>query len=375
MSSTILTLESSFGESGRDGAKFRLPRYVCALPPNNIIVSDAMNQRLAVLTTEGDFVRTLVGGEPGAKPGQLCGPSGCIVDGNYCYVAEAGNHRVQKVRLPPGSAGGEQQQLKQAAPDATGSPSEEPPPASVDAGATMSIAEGDAVATNKVAGQHGTKRATDLWCPQGVAIAKRFGSEVKELFVCDHVNGRVVCFDASSMEHVRTFGEKGSEPAQLLYPMGVAVEDQDVFVSELGNHRVSVFSKKGEFKRTVGAEGREPGQFHEPRGLAFVKGWLVVAESKRVSVLSPQGEPKQVLELPGSGLLWGCCRLADEKSLLVSDVRAGNAKIYVLNVCGEAYDDGSSPAERAAREASLKRAAEEEKLREWQASRASSKGA
>ena len=130
---------------------------------------------------------------------------------------------------------------------------------------------------------------------------------------------------------------------------------------------------RGAFERSFGSKGTGPGQFFEPRGVAFAKGWLLVAEAKRVSVLSPQGEVKQILELPGAGLLWGVCGAADGKRAYVTDVRAGNAKVFSLDVVGVAYDDGASPAELAARLAQAKKAAEEEKLKEWQASRAAGK--
>ena len=57
----------------------------------------------------------------------------------------------------------------------------------------------------------------------------------------------------------------------------------------------------------------------------------------------------------------------------VTDVRAGNAKVFCLDVIGSPYDDGASPAEVAARLAAAKKAAEEEKLKEWQAQRAAGK--
>ena len=80
------------------------------------------------------------------------------------------------------------------------------------------------------------------WCPQGCAVSKRFSTEVRELFVADSINGRVVVYDASTMDHIRTFGERGSAPGQLMYPSGIAVPaegggmEQQVFVSELGNN-------------------------------------------------------------------------------------------------------------------------------------------
>ena len=102
------------------------------------------------------------------------------------------------------------------------------------------------------------------------------------------------------MEHVRTFGQRGSEPGQLLFPSGIAVNEtgaqQEVFVAELGNHRISVFSKKGNYDRSFGSMGTAPGQLFEPRGLCFAKGWLLVAEAKRVSVLSPTGEARLVAD-------------------------------------------------------------------------------
>ena len=81
----------------------------------------------------------------------------------------------------------------------------------------------------------------------------------------------------------------------------------------------------------------------------------------------------QVLELPGAGMLWGVCGAADGKRAYVTDVRAGNAKVFCLDVLGAAYDDGASPHELAARVAAAKKAAEEEKMKEWQASRAAGK--
>ncbi len=40
--------------------------------------------------------------------------------------------------------------------------------------------------------------------------------------------------------------------------------------------------------------GQAPGQFYQPRGVVFARGWLVVTEAKRVSVLAPDGELRQV---------------------------------------------------------------------------------
>ena len=60
------------------------------------------------------------------------------------------------------------------------------------------------------------------------------------------------------------------------------------------------------------------------RGLLFVRGWLVVTEAKRVSVLAPDGEVRQTIDLPGAGQLWGACK--DENRAYVTDIRAGQVR-------------------------------------------------
>ena len=64
------------------------------------------------------------------RPVVVCGPSGVACDPNFIYVAEGGNHRVQKLNKADGS-----------------------PVSSV--------------------GSHGTGQ-NHMWCPQGLAVAKRF---------------------------------------------------------------------------------------------------------------------------------------------------------------------------------------------------------
>ena len=100
----------------------------------------------------------------------------------------------------------------------------------------------------------------------------------------------------------------------------------------------------------------------------------MVIESKRVSVFSQIGEPQQILQLPGSGLLWGCCCKTsaggEQVHAFVTDVRAGYAKVYVLNAVGQPHDGGMSAADLAAKKAAFKKAQEEEKMREWQATKA-----
>jgi len=313
----------SFGESGELPGQFKLPRFICTTP-NGLCVSDFVNQRLQCVTADTGKAVQSYGNGFGALPGQLCGPSGVACEGSHLFVCEGGNHRIQKILL------------------ADGTPTAR-------------------------AGKHG-RQPGDLWCPMGIAVARRFTandsetsqSSKSDVIVADHINSRISMYAAGDLEFSRSFGERGSEPGQLLYPTGVAVKDEEIFVAETGNHRISVFSKRGDFQRCFGE-----GQLTEPRGLAFVKGWLFVVEAKRCSVFSPAGAPVQVVELPHVGQLWGCCYDAAASHVYVTDIRAGNPKIFVLHARGTSFDDGMSEAERSAKKAMLKKAAEEEKIREW----------
>jgi tripartite motif-containing protein 2/3/tripartite motif-containing protein 71 len=55
----------------------------------------------------------------------------------------------------------------------------------------------------------------------------------------------------------------------LHYPLVVAIDTSDlVYVSEWGNHHVSVLTSEGQFVMSFGREGPGPGEFKYPNGLA-----------------------------------------------------------------------------------------------------------
>lgn len=76
------------------------------------------------------------------------------------------------------------------------------------------------------------------------------------LYITDFMNSRVQQFflytNASgviSATHIANFGSYGRDPGQFSYPQGIAVDEEsgDVYVSDMGNRRVQVFSTDGEF--------------------------------------------------------------------------------------------------------------------------------
>ena len=87
---------------------------------------------------------------------------------------------------------------------------------------------------------------------------------------------------------VLSFGQRGESVGEFNGPWGVAVNDHDdIVVTELHNHRVSVFSSDGTHLRSFGGKGEKNGEFMEPSGIAFDSlGNIVVTDynNRRVQV-------------------------------------------------------------------------------------------
>ena len=87
---------------------------------------------------------------------------------------------------------------------------------------------------------------------------------------------------------VLSFGEQ-----ILKYPWGVAVNEQDeIAVSDVGNHKIHLFKSNGTHIKSFGGQGAQHGEFDWPSGTAYRGDNIIVAEQEnhRVQVLSRQGE-------------------------------------------------------------------------------------
>ena len=93
---------------------------------------------------------------------------------------------------------------------------------------------------------------------------------------------------------VLSFGEYGESVGKIESPWGVAVNDRnEIAVTELNNHRVSVFSSDGTHLRSFGRQGRNQGEFNCPTGIAFDNnGNIIVADhsNNRVQVFNGNGK-------------------------------------------------------------------------------------
>ena len=125
-------------------------------------------------------------------------------------------------------------------------------------------------------------------CSRGITINKTTG----QVFVVDVGNHRVqVLHPDLTFSHM--FGSAGSSQGQFQYPIDVVIDSQGyVYVTEYSNHRVQQFTPEGQSVSSFGTGGSELGQLYCPTGITFDYNDLVYVnnENQFISVFSTNGQ-------------------------------------------------------------------------------------
>ncbi|MCC7209038.1 MAG: NHL repeat-containing protein, partial [Anaerolineae bacterium] len=197
---------------------FNAPRGVAVGPDGNIYVADTQNSRIVVLAPTGEMLRTFGAlsvtndADPAGPPlGTLREPWGVAVDAEgRVIVADTWNHRVQIF-----TADGE--------PLAAWGMFERVDP-------TFSI----------------SGSSTGFYGPRDVEVDAE-----GRIYVADTGNKRVRVYDSTG-GYLMDIGSEGSQPGQLLEPVGLAISDAtgELFVASTWNKRIDVFSLDGSFLRS-----------------------------------------------------------------------------------------------------------------------------
>ena len=106
-----------------------------------------------------------------------------------------------------------------------------------------------------------------------------------EVVIVDYGNNSVVLLD-DKLNLLKVIGQ-GSGNNRLVKPIGVAVTDNVIAVSDWDKHQVKKYSLQGELLSIIGCHGNKNGQFNYPRGLAFNNNkllYVVDGENYRVQV-------------------------------------------------------------------------------------------
>ncbi|UCC63485.1 MAG: TIGR03663 family protein, partial [Anaerolineae bacterium] len=239
---------STWGAQGNGNGQFNHPRGVAVDLAGYVYVADSGNHRIQKFDLEGNHLLTW--GGQGNAPGQFQEPWGLAVDGQgHVYVADTWNHRVQVF----------------------------------DGDGTFLDEWGSYVPVQGL----GLDMAGFFWGPRDVAIDGQ-----GRLLAVDTGNKRVQAF-APGGEFVTMFGGSGAGPGEMNEPVGLAVgPDGRVYVADTWNRRVQAFDAALEFETEWEIDGWW--------GDSVVnKPYVAVDGAGRVYVTDPEGY--RVLVFTGDG--------------------------------------------------------------------------
>ena len=107
-----------------------------------------------------------------------------------------------------------------------------------------------------------------LKSPTGIAVAE------EDIFVTDRERHYLFQFHKKDLSLKNRTGTKGKEEGQLNVPSGISIDTNgDVFVADTLNHRISMFSRALKFKKCIGTK-----QLYDPVDVKLTKECVVVLD-------------------------------------------------------------------------------------------------
>ena len=194
--------------------------------------------------------------------------------------------------------------------------------------------------TMEISNRQGNNCAADVQVQDNKDGNYKIKYFVKETGTCSasvKVNGEHICGSPFEVQvkprqfrPVLSFGEQ-----ILKNPWGVAVNEQnEIAVSDVGNHKIHFFRGEGTYIKSFGGEGTKPGEFNRPAGIAFHVNNIILAEQSnhRVQEVSKQGQYLGHFGEEGSldRQLNGPCGLSidSDGNILVADSLNKSIKIF-----------------------------------------------
>ena len=119
---------------------------------------------------------------------------------------------------------------------------------------------------------------TDVKGPYGIAFNSR-----REMFISERGGHRISVFDFRGRK-IRTFG-----PDQMISPAGIAIDEADnVYVSS--QDKLQKFTSSGELIKCVGQKGSREGEFNDPRGITLYDNRVYICDrnNNRIQVFDQE---------------------------------------------------------------------------------------
>ncbi|CAH3160230.1 unnamed protein product [Porites evermanni] len=162
-------------------------------------------------------------------------------------------------------------------------------------------------------------------------LKKPFGvaplNEQDEIAVSDVGNHKIHLFKSGGT-HIKSFGGEGAEHGEFDWPSGIAYHGDNIIVAEQGNHRVQELSRQGEYLRHFG--GSLDHQLNYPIGLSIDSdGNIIVAdkENKLIKIFTADGQFLHKLGTKGCFTEPYHC-IQHDNYLIVSDYRDHSVKLF-----------------------------------------------
>jgi DNA-binding beta-propeller fold protein YncE len=289
--------ETEWGSFGGAHGQFGPIGGLATDAAGNVYVVDSEHNRVQKFDPNGNFLSAW--GGRGSELGRFnFGSSrdfthppggGIAVAGNFVYVADSGNNRIERFNLEGGEA------------IEWGSRGSGPGQFSYPRGVAANerevlVADDDNHRIEKFdpngvfqtsVGSQGTGPG-QFGFPYGVTL-----DAAADAYVADDINHRIVKLNPN-LSFAGAWGGFGSKAGQLGFPRALASEPGgETFVADTANDRVEVFDPAGNFLRMFGISARGPAQMTGPRGLAIdPSGRLLVSDTVggRIETFAGGGE-------------------------------------------------------------------------------------
>ena len=189
-----------FGQSS-DINGFYGPRGISISPDGKVYIADTGNNRIVIYDQDGNYISQF--GSPGVDEGQFSEPVDVFVDGDgLVYVTDTWNQRVQ-VFAP-----------------------------------SADLSEFLPVSSWNITGWYGGSNENKPF----IAV-----DQTGWVYITDPEGHRVIVFENSAGNFMRTWGSYGSEAGQFNLPTGITSDSRGhLWVSDSGNNRILRFSPSGQ---------------------------------------------------------------------------------------------------------------------------------
>ncbi len=274
----------SFGGTGNGPGQLLHPRGISLDPSGSVYVADTGNHRIQKFDSNGRFLGQIGGFGWGA--GQFSSPTGLTArEGLNIYVADSQNRRIQQfdrdlnyLASLPGSGEGEEEEtldfgfLWDVEVASTGE-------------LFISDAENEQIwkltpfgELDRIFGGFGAARER-LRSPAALVLDAE-----NLVYVSDPGNDRVVCYDTFGA-YIRSLGA-----AHLRSPQGVDLDRAGcLYVADTGADRLCVFDRSGELLISLGGSGAGPASMRSPMDVAVSvqdRVYLLDSGNDRVQIFS-----------------------------------------------------------------------------------------